>query len=40
VQRLKLALEGVIAGPGRLVAVRHAGPPMIGWCRDECMQAS
>jgi hypothetical protein len=40
VQRLKLTLEGVIARPGRLVGVRHAGPPMIGWCMDECRQAS
>jgi hypothetical protein len=30
VQRLKLTFEGVIAGPGRLVGVRHAGPPMAG----------
>jgi hypothetical protein len=33
VQRLKLAFEGVIAGPGRLVGVRHSGPPMVGWCK-------
>jgi hypothetical protein len=31
VQRLKLAFEGVIAGPGGLVRVRHAGPPTVGW---------
>jgi hypothetical protein len=38
VQRLKLTFEGVIAGPGRLVGVRHAGPPMVGWCKGR-MQA-
>jgi hypothetical protein len=38
VQRLKLTFEGVITGPGRLVGVRHAGPPTIGWCKGR-MQA-
>jgi hypothetical protein len=38
VQRLKLAFEGVIAGPGRLVGVRHAGPPTVGGCKGP-MQA-
>jgi hypothetical protein len=41
VQRLKLTFEGVIAGPGRLVGVRHAGPPTVGWCKkDRCRQAN
>jgi hypothetical protein len=30
VQRLKLTFDGVIARPGRLVGVRHAGPPTVG----------
>jgi hypothetical protein len=38
VQRLKLTFEGVIAGPGRLVGVRHAGPPAVGGCKGP-MQA-
>jgi hypothetical protein len=38
VQRLELTFEGVITGPGRLVGVRHAGPPTIGWCNGR-MQA-
>jgi hypothetical protein len=38
VQRLELAFEGVIAGPGRLVGVRHAGPPTVGGCKGP-MQA-
>jgi hypothetical protein len=29
-QRLKLTFQGVIAGPWRLVGVRHAGPPTVG----------
>jgi hypothetical protein len=41
VQRLKLTFEGVIAGPRRLVGVRHAGPPTVGWCKkDRCRQAN
>jgi hypothetical protein len=38
VQRLELAFEGVIAGPGRLVGVRHAVPPTVGSCKGP-MQA-
>jgi hypothetical protein len=38
VQRVKLTFDGVIAGPGRLVGVRHAGPPTVGWCKGR-MQA-
>jgi hypothetical protein len=30
VQRLKLTFQGVIPGPGRLVGVRHSGPPTVG----------
>jgi hypothetical protein len=38
VQRLKLTFECVIARPGGLVGIRHAGPPMAGWCKGP-MQA-
>jgi hypothetical protein len=38
VERLKLTFEGVIAGPRRLVGIRHGGPPVAGWCKGR-MQA-
>jgi hypothetical protein len=40
VQRLKLTFEGVIAGPGRLVGVRHAGLQWSAGAKDGCRQAS
>jgi hypothetical protein len=33
VQRLQLTFQSVIAGPRRLVGVRHPGPPTVGWCK-------
>jgi hypothetical protein len=33
VQRLELTFEGIIAGAGRPVRVRHALPPLVGWSK-------
>jgi hypothetical protein len=39
-QRLKLTFEGVVAGPGRLVGVRHEGLQRSAGAKDRCRQAS
>jgi hypothetical protein len=41
VQRLKLTFDGVIAGPGRLIGIRHMkGLQRSAGAKDGCRQAS
>jgi hypothetical protein len=40
VERLELTFEGVVAGPGRLVGVRHEGLQRSAGAKDRCRQAS